>query len=347
MIRNSVLLLLSAILCVPADGQTPVGSTDSDKIAIQLPAMWEYSAPLIQAERRAVMPSRAQKDPTIVFHDGQWHVFMTVKLSGRSAIEYCSFADWENANSARRTLLPVSDSDYFCAAQVFYYRPHHLWYLVYQMAVPEAKHMWVAYSTTRTISDPQSWTRAKPMLDGGAADSRQVGGLDYWIICDDQSAYLFFTSLNGKMWRMSTALQNFPNGFNDCQIALRGEIFEASHTYKLLHHNKYITVIEQKGRRHMKAYIADRLDGSWRPLADTEAAPFAGRTNIRPADGVTAWTDNVSHGELVRSSNDERLVVDPVNLRFVFQGMQQADKNRKEYGDFNWRIGMLSAVDGR
>jgi len=57
----------------------------------KLPAMWEYTAPLITPEKRTEEPSRAQKDPTLVFHDGRWHVFMTVKLPGRTAIEYCSF----------------------------------------------------------------------------------------------------------------------------------------------------------------------------------------------------------------------------------------------------------------
>jgi len=45
--------------------------------------------------------SRAQKDPTVVFYGGKWHVFVTVKLPGRSAIEYCSFKKWEEANRSQ------------------------------------------------------------------------------------------------------------------------------------------------------------------------------------------------------------------------------------------------------
>ncbi len=52
--------------------------------ALLLPAMWEYSSPLISPEKRARNPSHAQKDPSVVFHGGKWHVFMTVKLPGRS-----------------------------------------------------------------------------------------------------------------------------------------------------------------------------------------------------------------------------------------------------------------------
>ncbi|MBL9135591.1 MAG: hypothetical protein JNK85_06965, partial [Verrucomicrobiales bacterium] len=80
------------------------------------------------------------------------------------------------------------------------------------------------------------------------------------------------------------------------------------------------------------------------PLADTAERPFAGWKNIRPATGVEPWTDNVSHGELIRDSNDETLTVDPANLRFVFQGMLEKDKAGVSYGKFPWRIGILTPV---
>jgi hypothetical protein len=316
----------------PAKTQTP---------ALKLPASWEYTAPLIAPEKRTANPSRAQKDPTVVFHKGKWHVFMTVKLPGKSAIEYCSFDKWQNADKSKRTILPVSDSDYYCAPQIFYFTPHKKWYLIYQMGVPGANKMWVAYSTTTDITDPRSWTKAKPILDGGPDDPRKLGGLDYWIICDNHRAHLFITSLNGKMWRLSTKLEDFPKGFHDCQLALEAKIFEASHTYKLKGTDKYLTVIEENGRRYYKAYIADRLDGQWSPIADTPKKPFAGWNNVRPAPGVQPWTDNISHGELIRDSHDQTLTVDPENLRFIFQGMWDKHKSGKSYGQFQWRIGML------
>jgi len=306
------------------------------------PALWEYTAPLIAPEGRAQEPSVAQKDPTLVFHEGRWHVFMTVKLPGRSAIEYCSFEKWEDADRAPRTILAVSDSKYYCAPQVFYFRPHRTWYLIYQMGVPGTKKMWVACSTTADIADPKSWTKAQPILDCGPGDPRQEGGLDYWIICDGRRAYLFFTSLNGKLWRLWTNLEDFPKGFGHCELALQGPFFEASHTYRLVGMDQYLTIVEENGRRYYKAYLADALDGPWRALAVTAERPFAGWRNIRPAAGVEAWTDNVSHGELVRQGCDETMTVDPGNLRFVFQGMLEKDKGGKGYGQFQWRIGILT-----
>lgn len=318
---------------------------ETTEAAFTVPAMWEYSAPLVTPEKRKQDPSRAQKDPTIVFHEGRWHLFMTVKLPGRSAIEYVSFTDWKNADAAPRTLLQVSDSDYFCAPQVFRFTPQNKWYLVYQMGVPGQRFMWVAYSTTKTIGDPGSWTKAKPMLDGGAGDPRKVGGLDYWIICDDTHAYLFYTSLNGRMWRLRTKIGDFPRGFGECTLALRAEIFEASHTYRLKGQDKYLTIVEVNGRRYYKAYVAERLDGRWTPVADTAAKPFAGWKNVRPAAGVEPWTDNISHGELLRDGVDQTLTVDPARLRMVFQGMLDRDKKGKAYGGFPWRLGLLEPVD--
>ena len=323
-----------------------VRSAVSLRSAITIPAVWEYSQPLISPEDREKNPSRAQKDPTVVFHDGKWHVFMTVKLPGRSAIEHCSFARWEDANRSERTLIDVSSSDYYCAPQVFFFEPHRKWYLVYQMGVPGQKKMWVAYSTTSNIEDPHSWTRAKPMLDGGRDDPRIVGGLDYWIICDEERAYLFFTSLNGKMWRMWTTLEDFPRGFDHCEVALTGKIFEASHTYRLKNTGKYLTIVEQdEGRRYFKAFVADRLDGPWEAIADSSDHPFASWRNVRAAKGVAPWTDNISHGELIRDGSDQSMTVDPQDLQFIFQGMLEAHKSGKNYGQFQWRIGLLTPAN--
>ena len=326
---------------LPSCAQAPPES-DPD---FAVPTMWEYSAPLVSPAKRDEEPSRAQKDPTIVFHEGRWHLFMTVKLPGRTAIEYASFTDWKDADVSPRTLLMVSDSKYFAAPQVFWFAPQKQWYLVYQMGIPDGKFMWVAYSTTKAIAEPLSWTKAKPILDAGDNDPRNIGGLDYWIICDDTHAYLFYTSLNGKMWRLRTRIEDFPAGFGEYTLALRAEIFEASHTYRLKGTTKYLTVIEEDGRRYYKAYIADRLDGEWRPLANTADRPFAGWKNVRPAEGVEAWTDNISHGELLRDGIDQTLTVDPANLRFLFQGMLERDKRGKGYGAFSWRLGLLTPVE--
>jgi hypothetical protein len=325
-------------------GEAP-GPGGSGPAPVTAPALWEYSAPLIAPGPPDGSATIAVKDPSVVFHEGRWHVFMTVKLPDRTPTAYCSFERWEDADQAPRTILRISDSRYYCAPQVFYFAPQRKWYLVYQVGVPGSKKMWVAYSTTATLGDPASWTPARPILDGGPDDPREEGGLDYWIICDEQRAYLFFTSLNGKMWRMWTKLEDFPGGFGHCEVALQAAIFEASHTYRLKGLDQYLTIVEENGRRYYKAYLADRLDGPWTPLADTAEKPFAGWKNTRPAKGVDPWTDNISHGELIRESNDQTLTVDPANLKMVFQGMLDSEKAGKGYGQFPWGIGLLTPLE--
>ncbi|MCL5281264.1 MAG: hypothetical protein M1376_15295 [Planctomycetes bacterium] len=193
------------------------------------------------------------------------------------------------------------------------------------------------------------------MLDGGKNDPRREGGLDYWIICDSRRAYLFLTNRNGRMWRLWTRLEDFPRGFDHCELALEAKIFEAGHTYKLKGMDKYLTLVEENGRRYYQAYLADRRDGPWTPVADTAERPFAGWTNIRPAPGgrypkrdtsrlgtLQPWTDNISHGELLRDGDDQTLTVDPGHLRFLFQGMWDKDKAGTSYGQFQWRLGILT-----
>ena len=299
------------------------------------------SPPLILPESREVLPAVAVKDPTVVFDNGRWHVFMTIKCEGKTLTEYMVFEKWETANAARRTVLDLP-GNYACAPQVFYFRPHKLWYLIYQVGSKDKKFMQIGYSTTDNIADPKSWTPTRDLFADLPADPRTQGGLDFWIICNAKNAWLFYTSNNGKMWRLWTTLAEFPKGFRDCQVALQGDIFEASHTYRLKGMEKYLTIIEANGRRYYKAYQSDSLGGQWSPLADTEQKPFAGAANVRPAAGVAPWADNISHGELLRDSNDETLTIDPANLRFLFQGATQQEKAGKPYGKIPWRLGLLT-----
>ncbi|MBN1124211.1 MAG: hypothetical protein JXA82_04325, partial [Sedimentisphaerales bacterium] len=93
------------------------------------------------------------------------------------------------------------------------------------------------------------------------------------------------------------------------------------------------------GRRYYKAYLADTLDGDWKPLAATREKPFASPVNTRQ---VEHWTDSFSHGELIRAGYDETLTVDPItNLRFLFQGVSGQDMSGKPYGRIPWKLGLL------
>jgi Glycosyl hydrolase family 62 len=301
---------------------------------------WKASGPLLDVGpgREAADPLVSIKDPTFIFQGGRWHLFATVRMkSGKVDIEYLNFADWSQAERAERHILAMHDQ-YYCAPQVFYFTPHRKWYLVYQLAdKTRTPPFGPCFSTTDNLSDPTSWTKPRPMVTNAPAKPKW---LDFWVICDETKAHLFYTSLDGRMWRRETRKSDFPFGWSEQELAIEGDIFEASHTYKLKGRNQYLTIVEAQdhGRRYYKAYLAERLEGPWKGLADRPAKPFAAYANVRQDP---EWTANISHGELVRSGVDERMEVDPAHVRFVFQGASDQEYHAQVYAGIPWRLGIL------
>ncbi len=306
---------------------------------------WGYGPPVVEARAVDGVEFVSMKDPSIVRHGDKWHLFCTVRGLTRShAIVYLNFADFGEADKVERHVLSCHPG-YFCAPQVFYFTPQKKWYLICQ-AADEA---WgepayrPAFATTADIGDPDSWTKLQPMFDGQPEGVK--AWLDFWVICDDAKAHLFFTSLDGRMWRAETPLAEFPKGWSTPQVCLTGDIFEAGHTYRLKGQGKYLTLIEAQnghGWRYYKAYLADRLDGEWKPLAAGKDDAFASMLNVTPK--ADRWTDVVSHIELLRSGCDERLEADPTDLRFVFQGCLDKHRQGKSYGEIPWKLGLMESV---
>jgi hypothetical protein len=302
---------------------------------------WSVSGPLVRPLQRAGDFTYSIKDPTIVRYEGKWHLFCTIRGKKRShQIECFCFDDWKQVDKAGRHLLKLRDG-YFCAPQVFYFTPHKRWYMIHQVIEKTRKPaLQPAYSTTDDIAEPGSWTESKLLFSAQPENVKRW--IDFWVICDAGRAHLFFTSLDGRMWHCETKLAKFPSGWDRPRVVLRGDIFEASHTYRLKGLSKFLTVVEAQagGRRYYKAYLASTLDGAWLPLAASGDKPFASpanTTNVR-----VHWTDSFSHGELIREGYDEKLLVDPADLRFLFQGVSDEDKKGKPYGQIPWRLGMLS-----
>ncbi|MBN1999164.1 hypothetical protein JW935_16510 [candidate division KSB1 bacterium] len=282
------------------------------------------------------------KDPSIVKFENQFHLFCTVRGRQRShSIIYLAFASWDQITDAPRTVLTCHDG-YFCAPQIFYFSPHKKWYLVCQASDEKWDLEYQpAFSTSDDLSDPAKWSPLQPMVGRKFADVK--AWLDFWIICDQTTAYLFFTSLDGKMWRSQTSLDDFPHNWSDADVVLEDDIFEAGHIYKLKGATeRYLALIEAQhgyGWRYYKAYTAGRLDGDWLPLAATKEKNFACMKNVLQEQGH--WTDSISHGELVRAGYDEHLEVDPADLEFVFQGVLDSDREGKTYGEIPWCLGLL------
>lgn len=337
-LRSVVRLALAAFIAQAALAHTSALSLG--------PLSWTSSGPLIAPvsdDQHAIV---SMKDPTVVYDGGKWHVYATTaNRTGNWSMAYLSFKSWDDAPAAKPYFLDQNPNlrGYHCAPQVFYFRPKKQWYLIYQSQHP-------TYSTTDDIAKPETWSAPKPFFQGTPA-SVVEGWIDYWIICDDTHAYLFFSDDHGRFYRSRTELKTFPEGFEDPVVIMqeknRFDLFEASCVYRLKGMDRYLCFIEclgEQGRRYFRAYTANRLDGQWEPLANanTWATPFAGPMNVRAESGGELWTADISHGELLRDGNDETMTVDPQNLRFLYQGMDRRTQE-KEYALLPYQLALLRA----
>ncbi len=306
---------------------------------------WTATAPLIGPATN-IDRSFSIKDPSVVFSGGKWHIFSTIRPPTPATMEYLSFADWKSADTAPRRVIAL-DTTYHCAPQVFFFTPQKRWYLIYQWTdkTSDTGFFGPAFSTMDDVSKPETLT--EPTMLFPAKPDNVKKWIDFWVICDRTGAYLFFTGDDGRFWRSRTALSDFPKGWSKPELVLelpQNEFFEATCTYRLKGLEKFLTIAEAIGpgsKRYYKAYIADRLDGEWKPAAGSWEKPFASINNVKFADGVAPWTDSISHGELLREGCDETLTVDPAHLQFLFQGCTADERAGKDYGHYPWRLGLL------
>ncbi len=308
---------------------------------------WLAGGPLIAPAPPPGQTWTALKDPSVVFSGGRWHLYCTLRVpDSPTRIVHLSFADWADAGRAPQQVVPFQCGS--CGApEVFYFEPQKKWYFICQASDPSWEPKYgPAYSTSDDVADTGSWAPLRPL--GARKTPGGKTGLDFWVICDEQNAYLFFTTNDGHLWREQTRLTDFPSGWSEAKLAIQGDIFEASNTYLLQGVGKHLTIVEAQnghGWRYFKAYLSDRLDGEWTPIAATKDKTFASMANVEQSAGH--WTDSISHGELLRAGVNQRLEVDPQHLRFLFQGVSNADRAGKPYGLIPWRLGMLEEASAK
>jgi endo-1,4-beta-xylanase len=307
---------------------------------------WSASAPLLEPVSDAAHDLVAVKDPTVVRYDNRWHVYASsVTRSGVYGMVYTSFEDWAGAPSAgwyHMDQTPGFDT-YVAAPQLFYFTPQNKWYLVFQSGPP-------MYSTADEPGDPTRWTRPAPFYESTpAVITANDGWLDFWVICDDAFCHLFFSDDHGRWYRSKTAVADFPNGFGDPIVVMQdeeaGRLYEASNVYQVAGTNQYLALIEaydstSNFRRYFRSFTAESLDGPWQPLRDSGNTPFAGKSNVT-FEGA-AWTDDISHGELIRAGYDERLTIDACRFAYLFQGFDPAT-DTSEYNSIPWKLGLLTS----
>ncbi|MEJ2109862.1 MAG: non-reducing end alpha-L-arabinofuranosidase family hydrolase [Acidobacteriota bacterium] len=342
---TSALVLLALGFIFPLTESAAQPSATIAGVPINTPLQWKSSDVLVKPVSDETHTIVSVKDPTVVHYNGLWHIYATAySTSARTwTMVYLNFREWSEAPKARLTFIDINPnlSGYHCAPHLFYFTPQKKWYLIFQSQQPQ-------YCTTDDITRPETWTAPRDFFDGKPASLGRGQWIDYHMIADDTHVYLFFTGDDGRFWRSRTRIENFPNGMSEPELAIeenRNDLFEASITYRIKGTDKYLTLIEALNpARYYRAWIADSLDGAWTPLenASTWENPFAGINNVTFADGVAAWTRDISHGELLRDGYDEKMILDPANLRLLFQGRDP--ESGGNYSLLPYRLGLLEAV---
>ncbi len=307
--------------------------------AASLAATWNVSAPVLLPGAQGSFDEIAVKDPTVVRHKGKWHIFYTACGRNGLSIGYVAGSSWEELRTGPRAELKQLSGKavaYAAAPQVFFFAPQRKWYLIYQTR--DAYYQPV-YSTTENIDDPRSWTPPAALLDKQDA----AKWIDFWVICDRDKAYLFFTRSHKDVMVMTTSKSEFPRGFRDMQPVFQ-PVHEAVHVYRLRGEaDPWIMLFETMDGRLRRFGLARSPSpaGPWKLVTPD----FASGAQLKYPAEVQRWTDEVSHGELIRTGFDEYLEVDGSHLELLIQGLT-AGRHKGDYAMLRWQLGLISMVGG-
>ncbi|KAG6002504.1 hypothetical protein E4U54_000867 [Claviceps lovelessii] len=334
----------SAALCSPA-GSPP----DSLAHRSSLPSSfsWTSSQPYIWPKDKA-RGDYGIKDPSVIFHDGKYHVFAsTAKKAGYSLV-YLSFADWSEAESSTFHYLDMTPigKGYRAAPQVFYHSKQKIWYLVYQAHG-------ASFSTNSDITNPDGWTAPQSFYTSTPALIQKNMGrgqwVDMWTICESKLCHMFSSDDNGNLYRAETSVSDFPKGFGEPTVVMHEanmwKLYEASCVYNV--GGSYLLIVEAAGNdgwRYFRSWTSNSLSGQWKSLASTEQNPFIRSSNVKFADGK-AWTKAFSHGEVVRSNVDETMTIDPCKMQFLYQGYDPS-ANGVDYNNLPYKLALLTQEGG-
>lgn len=303
---------------------------------------WSSTGPLAQPKSPPGHDFVSLKDFTVVHWNNQFVVYATVFDTSNSSWNGVNFnfSDWSQADAAPQTYMGSTPAGGTVAPDLFYFTPKNIWVLTYQWGFK--------YATTTDPTKPSTWSSPKTLMTGDPTGGTGTGPIDQTVICDATNCYIFFAGDNGHIYRGSMPIGNFPGTFNNATSIMsdtQSNLFEAVQVYAVKGTGQYLMIVEAMGGggRYFRAFSANSLDGNFTaiPGASSEATPFAGKNNVTFSG--TAWTNDISHGDMVRDDPSETETIDPCNMQFLYQGR---DPNvNVGYGELPYRPGLLTKAN--